>query len=270
MENPTVTTLIQGNILSSDQGNPAFCGVYLIEGRDAGGRRRVVFDFGHVGRRRPLLTALEERGLTPADVDTVVVSHTHWDHIQNADLFDGARVLLHADEQRALRTAPRYGLGTPRWTAAILDGMDVRTTGEGDAVMPGVRVVDLPGHTPGSIGLAVTTDAGLAVLTGDAVATAGSLRSGLCLGAVPDPGRADASVARVAGLADLVFPGHDRPFRVTPDGGTEYLTDLVPIDFRTPDPDAVRATVRFVPHPGPRPRPGRDGGAPGTRGAERA
>jgi glyoxylase-like metal-dependent hydrolase (beta-lactamase superfamily II) len=101
-------------------------------------------------------------------------------------------------------------------------------------------VIDLPGHTPGSIGLAVTTDDGVAVLTGDAVATADSLRSGRCLGRPLDARQADASVARVAGLADFVYPGHDRPFRVTGRVAGDYLGDPVPITFRVPDPAIIR------------------------------
>lgn len=234
MRNPSVAVLLNGFLIPSDQGNPAFCGAYLI----AGPGRRVLYDCGHVGRRRWLLDALRDQGIGPADVDVVVVSHAHWDHLQNVDLFPRARVLLHAAELRRL-DAPA-DLGTPAWTAAILAPLDVAETGDGDEVAPGVRVVHLPGHTPGSIGVTVTTDDGVAVLTGDAVATADALRSGRCLGRPADAAAADASVARVAGIADVVYPGHDRPFRVA-DGA--YITDPVPITFRVPDPAVVTVTT---------------------------
>ncbi len=86
---PSVTPLLNGYSLTSDQGNPAFCSVVLVESGD----ERVLFDFGHVGRRRKLLTALADRGLEAADITKVVVSHGHWDHLQNADLFGKAQVL---------------------------------------------------------------------------------------------------------------------------------------------------------------------------------
>jgi glyoxylase-like metal-dependent hydrolase (beta-lactamase superfamily II) len=233
MSHPSVSVVLNGYLMPSDQGNPAFCGVYLVAGEDpAGRRRRVLFDCAHVGRRRLLLTALADRGLTPADIDTVVLSHAHWDHLQNVDLFTRARVLLHEDELRYLDVPAPTDLGTPPWAKAVLGASAVTPTGEGERLLPGVEVIALPGHSPGSIGLAVTTAAGVAVLTGDAVATASVLRAGRCLGTPADAAKADASVARVAALADLVYPGHDRPFRVTGRVPADYLTPPAPVEFR--------------------------------------
>jgi N-acyl homoserine lactone hydrolase len=110
-------------------------------------------------------------------------------------------------------------------------------------LMPGVGVIDLPGHTPGSIGLTVSTDAGLAVLTGDAVSAPGVLQSGRCSNVVFDDAAARTSIDRVRGLADVVCPGHDRPFRPR----TGYLSEPEPVDLRVPDPDAARAGFRLVP-----------------------
>lgn len=239
-----VTTLLNGYLMTSDQGNPAFCAAYLVEGEG----RKVLFDCGHVGRRRMLLSALAWCGIGPTDIDAVVLSHGHWDHIQNVDLFERAQVFLHADELRYLRAPSRSDLGTPRWAPAVLDGLDVRVTGDRDQLFPGIAVVHLPGHTPGSIGLAVTTDAGVAVLTGDAVPTADVLLSRRSLGVPLDAGKAAASIERVADFADIVCPGHDRPFRITPTGEVEYQADAVPVVFRVPDPEEMAAGVRFVVH----------------------
>ncbi|MEV6410027.1 MBL fold metallo-hydrolase [Kribbella sp. NPDC051718] len=202
-----ITALLNGYLMPTDQGNPAFCAVYLIE-TPAG---RVLFDCGHVGRRRALLTALSERGLSPADIDAVVLSHGHWDHLQNADLF--GRVLLHPAELRYLRNPAPEDLGTPRWAAGVLDGLEIGEVVEADEVLPGVAVIELPGHTPGSIGLVVEQDS--AVLTGDAVPSAGVLVSRQPLGRSSDPARAEESIGRVVSLAGMVYPGHDRPFRIT-------------------------------------------------------
>jgi N-acyl homoserine lactone hydrolase len=222
---PTVTSLLNGYSLSTDQGNPAFCSIALVESDG----RRLVFDFGHVGRRRALRGALAERDLDPADIDTVVLSHGHWDHIQNIDLFGGSRVLVHPAELKFL--ANPAGPHTPSWTSSVLAGLKITETAEGEEVLPGVHVIELPGHTPGSIGLTVATDEGTVVLTGDAVPTLKVLRSGQASGQPTDPEQANASIARVAALADFVQPGHDQFLRRAADGDFETAQARTPLVF---------------------------------------
>ncbi|WP_284742273.1 MBL fold metallo-hydrolase [Amycolatopsis sp. RTGN1] len=198
---PDVDPLLRGQGQSSDQGSIGFCGVYLVHA----GARRILFDCGHAGRRRALLRALGDRGLAPRDVDVLVLSHAHWDHVQNADLF--ADVLIHPAED----LAPQGNPFTPPWTAAVLGGVSVHAAADGLELAPGVTVTSLPGHTAGSIGLTVATAAGTALLTGDAVPSAGALRRGRCSSAVDEVAAAE-SMALVRSRADLVYPGHDRPF----------------------------------------------------------
>lgn len=223
---PTVTPILTGHLLTSDQGNPAFCSVLLVESEG----RRVLFDCGHAGRRRHLLEGLAARDLGPGDIEKVVISHGHWDHLQNADLFPESRVLIHPGELRNLGDPPAADLGTPRWARAVLDGLELQEAVEGDEVLPGVSVVELAGHTPGSIGLLV----GTAVLAADAVPTLQVLRTGRAGGRPYDRERADAAVVRVAGLAEVVYPGHDRAVRRNTDGGFEYAEAAVPLTFRAP------------------------------------
>ncbi|MEV6282135.1 MBL fold metallo-hydrolase [Kribbella sp. NPDC051770] len=223
---PTVTALLNGYSLATDQGSPAFCSIVLVESEG----RRLVFDFGHVGRRRALRRELAERGFEPADIDTVVLSHGHWDHIQNIDLFAGSRVVVHPAELTFL--ANPAGPHTPSWTSSVLAGLEITETAEGDEVLPGVQVIELPGHTPGSIGLSVATDDGTVVLTGDAVPTLDVLRSGQASGQPTGPEQANASIARVAALADFVLPGHDQLLRRTAGGAFETAQPRTPLVFR--------------------------------------
>ncbi|MFI5697641.1 MBL fold metallo-hydrolase [Kribbella sp. NPDC051586] len=223
---PVVTQILAGHLLTSSQGNPAFCSVLLVES----GGRLALFDTGHAGRRRHLLSGLSAYGVTPGEVEKVVVSHGHWDHVQNADLFPSAEILIHPLELRNLSDPPPHDLGTPRWARAILDELDVHEVVEGDEVLPGVRVLELGGHTPGSIGLL----ADRSVLAADAVPTLEVLRAGRAGGHPYDQSRADSAVSRVAALADVVYPGHDRMLRRTAGGDFEHAEDAVPLTFRVP------------------------------------
>lgn len=220
---PVVRPLLLGHSMSSAEGSIGFGAVYLVR---AGGRC-ALFDTGPTGRRRALLRALARHGVGPTDVDVVVLSHAHYDHLQNADLFTRAAVFLHPAESRALVAADPADHLCPPWSRAVLAGLSVHPAVDGAEVLPGVRVLALPGHTEGSVGLCAETAEGVAVLTGDAVSSARALREGRCTRVEFSAAEAAESLHRVARTADLVFPGHDRPFAVRAGCPADYLVPPV-------------------------------------------
>lgn len=222
-----IRTVLRGRSVTSAEGSVGFCAVYLVTTPEA----RVLFDTGHVGRRRALLRALSDLHLTTADIDVVVLSHAHWDHVQNADLFPRARVLVHEYEPAYARAPGDDDLVTPSWTAFLMHHLGAWTIGDGEPVATGVHALHLPGHTAGSMGLLVDTPEGRHVLTGDAVSSARALWRGQCSVVHHDAEQARASVRRVAGLADVVWPGHDRPFTVVGGWPGTYLDAHVPLNL---------------------------------------
>lgn len=245
-----VETLLQGYRLGSNQGDIAFCGVNLVEGLDEEGQPRLlVVDTGHTGRRMALRRALEARGLSTADIDLVVCTHAHWDHMENLDIFERARFVLHRDERRYARSPHRNDYGCPRWVDAVLElfGDRIVEVEEGVSVLPGVEVIEAPGHSAGTIALAARTADGTAVIAGDAIqsgAVALERRNPLVFW---DEKLAAQSVDKLVSIADLVYPGHDQPFRLAGDR-VEYLAELgltlrnvspgqPGLGFETPEPE---------------------------------
>lgn len=240
---PTIDVLLDGYSINTDVGTIAFCSVLMIEGE-----KRVLFDSAHVGRRTYLEAQLEARGLNARDVDLQVLSHAHWDHIQNCDLFDHAPMLVHRDERRYAQRPHRNDWATPQWTGLVLETMQLREVGEGYEIMPGCTVIDLPGHSPGSIGLRVETEDGIAIICGDAVHNAAVAQSGRSPLVFWNAEQADASVRRVAQSGALIYPGHDRPFRLQ-DGEVAYHT---PFSLTINGVGPETSGARFVANPPPR------------------
>ena len=85
---------------------------------------------------------------------------------------------------------------------------------EGYEIEPGVRVIHTPGHSPGSICLAVETEAGRCILTADVVLNAMQATTRKHPIVFWNERQADKSIARVLDEADVVYPGHDQPFRL--------------------------------------------------------
>ncbi|MFI6086262.1 MBL fold metallo-hydrolase [Streptomyces sp. NPDC051217] len=237
-DRPVVQTLLLGCGLSSDQGSIGFCGVYLV----SSGSRRILFDCAHAGRRRALIRALARHELTVEDIDALVLSHAHWDHIQNADLFAHSDVFLHQAEIDHLAGAPLDDPVTPPWSAAIVRSLRVVEATDGLEIGSGVTITGLPGHTAGSIGLTVDTVAGTALVTGDAVSSARALRSGRCTVITAGEEAAAASMERVRSRAARVYPGHDRPFTVVAGVPGRYLLPAAELAVAPPDAQAEDAS----------------------------
>lgn len=229
LSSPDVETVLDGYRLGTDQGSIAFCSITLVEGLDEQGTlRRILVDTGHTGRRPALDAALRQRGLTRDSIDTVVCTHAHWDHIENLDIFAKAEIVMHADERRYARRPHRNDFACPEWIDAVVARYEnrIRTVEEGAKLLPGVEIVAAPGHSAGTIAVAVAASDGIVVITGDAIQNATVARERRNALVFWDNEQATRSIGKLLAIGDVIYPGHDLPFRLRPDGQAEYLHDM--------------------------------------------
>lgn len=214
---PRVDVLLTGQFFRASDGIIGFCSVVLVEGE-----HRTLVDVGHVGRRTALLDALAERDLGPDDIDYAVVSHAHWDHAQNFDLFPNSKVLIHPWERRYAHAPHRNDWATPQWTGRMIEYQPViEEVKDGDHLEDDVWFAHTPGHSPGSIVTMVRTEEGVGALTGDVLHVANAAVTRRNPTVFWDDHAATESIERVLGESDLIYPGHDRPFRMV-DGQPRY------------------------------------------------
>lgn len=150
-----------------------------------------------------LLAGLKEADVAPEAVDTVVITHAHGDHYKSVHLLPNARVVASGPEVHAWRSR-----GAP--DKELLERLRPTPT----AIAPGVKLVLTAGHTPGSATVLVAQAGQVVAIVGDAVDS-----RDFFLRREPSHNTQDAVAERrnfelFAAIADVIVPGHGRPFRL--------------------------------------------------------
>lgn len=129
-----------------------------------GGLARALVPKGNEGDG--LVPRMKEAGFAPNDIRYVVNTHLHMDHAGGNRFLPQATFLLHRDELNIAPQMEGNGYYRTDWNYP-LDYKPV--DGETDVFGDGsVRLVPLPGHTPGFMAVVLKMPHGLVVLAGDA------------------------------------------------------------------------------------------------------
>lgn len=149
-------------------------GTLLVDSGSAG-------NFGpEAGRFRDSLVA---SGTRAEEVDAVFLTHLHSDHYggllapEGGAAFPRARLILSAAEWDHVHDPARHALRPPEGRAGVERARRavapyagrVRLAEDGEPLAPGLRVLALPGHTPGHSGLELEHDGRHLLIVGDLV-----------------------------------------------------------------------------------------------------
>ena len=109
---------------------------------------------------------LAKWGLKPEDIDIIIMTHLHWDHIMNAEKCKNAKIIVQEEEWKAAFDHHQIMdfAYAPRWYYEQMRNLEIV---KGDVeFLPGVRLILSPGHTPGGQSVAVNTKKGEYVISG--------------------------------------------------------------------------------------------------------
>ncbi len=158
---------------------------------------------------------------SPSELKTIVLTHSHYDHVGSAYQLrerTGARVAAHPKDagyiEGTMRPAPpKGGLGIliallSPFVRAKKAKVDLLLN-DGDSVA-GMKVIHVPGHTPGSI--ALLDPVRKVLFSGDAVMFRNGKVTPPPRGFTPDIGLAMESIAKIGLLEfDTMLGGHGDP-----------------------------------------------------------
>lgn len=158
---------------------------------------------------RTITDQLDQRGYSPSDIETIVLTHVDWDHCYNLDLFDNADIYVQRSEIN-----DRYPNGfnkdwDPPWADVEINLLDGETE-----LAPGIVAFPTPGHSIGHQSVEVQTNEGTTVIAGDAIVTFDNIDNQTGEPAVRGVAFHDddewlQSAKELIERADHILPGHE-------------------------------------------------------------
>jgi glyoxylase-like metal-dependent hydrolase (beta-lactamase superfamily II) len=178
------------------------CNTYLIRTQE----KNILVDPGHVDYFDHVRSGLKALSLSIDDIDLVIGTHAHPDHIEAVQLFDGTQALfaMHTAEWELVQEMAPHLQASMNIDLARFAPDFYLTEGEltvGDVTL---EVFHTPGHSPGAVTLYWPAEK--ALISGDLIFKDGLGRSDLPGGS---GSQLKESIRRMAELgAEWLLPGH--------------------------------------------------------------
>jgi len=162
-----------------------------------------------------IIEGLHELGLKPDDIDIVINTHLHDDHCGNNALFTSA-VFYARPEEIAFCHAPHQI--DHRYDDYFIEEITFVEISEDVELLPGLRLLHMPGHTLGTMSVLVETGEGPAVITGFCCNAKNFPENGpaVCPGVHLDAIAAWESVQKVKQLRARIIPMHELSLQPIP------------------------------------------------------
>ncbi|XP_067008444.1 metallo-beta-lactamase domain-containing protein 1 isoform X3 [Anabrus simplex] len=193
----SVHVLYDGYSKMTDEGMKANCTCTLIKGR-----KKIIVDTMTPWDKQRIIDGLAQHNLSPDEIDYVVCTHGHSDHIGNNNLFLNAKHIV------------GFSL-----SCKDLYYIHPFETGEPYVIDDDVKVVPTPGHTLADVSVIVNTNEGIIAVTGDLFEREEDIAEPYLwqhVAGSDEPDLQQQNRNKTLELADWIVPGHGPMFRVTP------------------------------------------------------
>ena len=178
-----------------NEGNPeirnkirAICATIILLKAEKPEEKHILIDTGNLGYADEILEALEKQGIKPEEIEYILNTHGHSDHVSNNYLFKNAQIII----------------GT---TVSFPDKSLISYNKIESIKTPGVKRIETPGHFEGHTSIVLESEGKTIIISGDAIQEE-YIKTGKF--GVPQNQDYIDSAKKIVDMADVIIPGHGR------------------------------------------------------------
>ena len=109
-------------------------------------------------------SGLSKLGLSFDDIDLIILTHLHWDHVAQARRFPKAKFVVQRDELDFAQNP--HPLFAKTYHREFFDGLNLKVINGDAKISEEISVIKTPGHSPGGQSVCIKTARGLAIISG--------------------------------------------------------------------------------------------------------
>jgi len=179
--------------------------------------KNLLIDTSGKENREELVNSLQKIKIKPENIDSILLTHFHYDHIGNLNLFKNAKIYASKQEIEDFKKNPFGTVLNENFIEKIVDGEgktkptkefikmgNVKIEPIGNFASKSIKIIRVPGHTSGSIAFYMPEEKIL--FSGDTIFDNGTGRTDL---PTSDAGKMDKSLAKLGKIEYRVLcAGH--------------------------------------------------------------
>lgn len=161
--------------------------------------KKILFDTGGYNLRQAIASRLDE-------VDCVVISHLHFDHCSNLDLFIGTTIPIYISIKELDYYNKNIDMDLFSYFDYIKNKINIIPIYDDYDLTNNVKIISTPGHTPGHISVIINNDI---ILAGDSLKTYNDYMDEESFGNAYDAKQYLKTKKYIKSNFKTIYPGHD-------------------------------------------------------------